>query len=118
MAAVLIQGHTSWASELTRARATAYCLKGITASGEEVRNGICAVSDKSLIGQILIMYQRLPDGNVGKLIGIYEIKDTGCKEGVIDVWHEDLEQCQEFMNLVYEDGCKGRIYVQIISAEG
>lgn len=88
------------------------------ANGEEVRTGACAVNDKNLIGKTLVMYQRKSDGTVGDVIGIYEICDTGCKEGVVDVWMPTLEQCQEFMNLVYEDGCKGKIFYQIVEAEG
>lgn len=104
---------------LTEGHATAYCLQGTMANGEEVRTGACAVSDRSLIGKTLVMYQRLPDGSVGNIIGYFEICDTGCKQGVVDVWMPDLEECQEFMNLVYEDGCKGKIFYQIIEdAEG
>lgn len=97
---------------------TAYCLPGITASGEQVREGICASSKKEWIGKTIILYQRLPDGNVGEIIGIYECKDTGCKGSVIDVWFPDLDKCQEFMNRVYEDGCKGKVFIQVIDAEG
>lgn len=98
--------------------ATAYCLPGITASGQQVRHGICAMHDKELIGKTVIIYKRLPDGSIGETIGIYEVLDTGCKKNVVDVWCEDLEECQEFMNKVYEDGCKGKIWIQIIEAEG
>lgn len=103
---------------LTKARATAYCLQGTMANGEEVRSGTCAVSDRKMIGKTLVMYQRRPDGTVGKMIGIYEICDTGCKKGVVDVWQPDLNECQNFMNLVYEDGCKGKIYIQILEVDG
>lgn len=103
---------------LTKARATAYCLQGTMSNGEEVRSGTCAVSDRKMIGKTLIMYQRRPDGTVGKMIGIYEICDTGCKKGVVDVWQPDLTECQNFMNLVYEDGCKGKVYIQILEVDG
>lgn len=102
--------------------ATAYCLPGITASGQEVHPGICAMNSKvvkefDLMGKDVALYQRLPNGEKGKLIGIYEIADTGCKKNVIDVWMPDLKQCQKFMNLVYEDGCKGKIYYEVIEDE-
>lgn len=103
---------------LIKAHATAYCLDGITATGSKVRSGICATGNKEWLGKTVVMYQRLPNGNVGKIIGIYEIEDTGCKPTVIDVWEQDLDKCQEFMNRVYEDGCKGKVYIQIIDAEG
>jgi len=101
--------------------ATAYCVSGVTASGEMTRDGICAGKDEWL-GKTVILYQRLPDDSVGDMIGMYECKDTGgtpgLKEGrVIDVWHEDLDQCQEFMNLLYEDGCQGHVYIQVIDME-
>lgn len=104
--------------ELFEGYATAYCLQGKTASGQFVRNGICATGRKEWFGKVAVLYQRLPDGRTGELIGIYEILDTGCKESVIDVWCEDLDECQEFMNRVYENGCKGKIFIQIIDADG
>ena len=102
--------------------ATAYCVSGVTASGEETRNGICAGKDEWL-GKTIILYQRLPGNKIGDQIGIYECLDTGgtsgLKEGkVIDVWCQDLDTCQEFMNLVYEDGCQGHVYIQVIDSDG
>lgn len=94
-------------------RATAYCQTGYTASGEYTRYGVCATGNRKLIGNVAVMYQRLPDGTKGKCIGTYEILDTGCKDNVIDVWKPDLTECQEFMDLVYEDECKGKIYVEL-----
>lgn len=99
--------------QLLKMHATAYCLEGITASGKEVREGICASGRKELVGKTCILYQRLPDGRIGRFLGIYEIEDTGCNEYVIDVWTPENE-CQDFMDRVYEDGCGGKVYVQII----
>lgn len=98
--------------------ATAYCDYGTTKSGEITRNGTCAMHDAEMIGKTVVLYQRLPNGDTGKMIGIYEVKDTGCKQNVIDVWCENLEKCQEFMNIVYEDGCNGRIKYQVINGKG
>ena len=103
--------------QLIKAHATAYCLPGKTASGTEVREGICAMSDSSLIGKTAIVYQRNPDGSLGEYIGTYEIEDTGCADNVIDVWCEE-DDCQSFMDTVYENGCKGKVFVQIIEAKG
>lgn len=105
-----------------KARATAYCLSGKTASGQTVRKGICA-GKKEWFGKTIYIYKRLPDDSVGELIGIYECLDAGgtkaIKTGkVIDVWCEDYSSCQDFMNLVYEDDCKGKIYIQIFDAVG
>lgn len=102
--------------------ATAYCVSGVTASGEHTRKGICAGADEYM-GKTVVLFQRLPDGSVGDKIGIYECLDTGGNPGikngdVIDVWCPDLESCQEFMDAVYEDGCKGKVYMQIFDAEG
>lgn len=86
--------------------------------GTEVRDGVVACGDQSLLGKTIVMYQRLPNDEVGKIIGIYDVEDTGCSKHVIDVWHKDLEQCQEFMNLVYEDGCQGKIFIQVWECQG
>lgn len=120
MIATCLIGFSSYADEeptLIKMRATAYCLEGITASGTEVRKGICATSDHSLLGKTAIVYQRLPNNEIGSVIGIYEIEDTGCKEHVIDVWCPE-DECQDFMNRVYEDGCQGKVWVQIVDAQG
>lgn len=121
MVLVLAQDLTSFAREepsLIKKRATAYCLKGKTCTGIEVRHGICATGDKELIGKTIILYQRLPGDEIGKIIGIYEVEDSGCSSNVIDVWQQDLEECQNFMNLVYEDGCQGKVWVQIFECCG
>lgn len=96
-----------------KARATAYCLQGITASGEEVREGICATGNEEYFGKTIMMYQRKEDG-LGDFIGVYECLDTGCSKDVIDVWCKDLDSCQEFMDKVYENGCQGKVYIFII----
>ena len=113
---------TSYAKEdepqLIKMRATAYCLDGITASGEPVRRGICASGHKDWLGKTVVLYQRLPNDGIGQIIGIYEVKDTGCKETVIDIWQPTLDDCQEVMNRVYEDGCQGRIWCEVLDARG
>lgn len=98
---------------LTKGHATAYCLKGITASGMEVQDGICAMSDKALIGKYVTIYERLPSGAVGEEIGTYLIADTGCAKNVVDVWCEDLDACKKFMKRVYENDCRGKIYLKV-----
>ncbi len=108
--------------ELRMMRATAYCIHGITKSGEHTRPGICAMR-KEEIGKTAIVYQRLPGNEVGEIIGIFEVKDTGQTEGllngnVIDCWYPDMDACQAFMNRVYEDGCQGKVFVQLVEADG
>ena len=103
---------------LLKMHSTAYCLDGITASGEPVRKGICASGHKDWIGKTVVLYQRLPSGEVGKILGIFEVKDTGCKDSVIDVWMPDLEECQKWMDKLYEDGCQGKVFCEVIEADG
>lgn len=100
--------------QLIKMHGTAYCLKGKTASGKDVRIGLCASGHRDWLGKTCIIYQRLPDDSVGDMLYILEIEDTGCKESVIDIWMPDLDACQEVMNKLYEDGCKGRIYCQVL----
>ena len=99
---------------LIKMHATAYCLDGITASGEPVRKGICASGHRDWIGKTVIIYQRLPNDEVGRMLWILEVKDTGCKENVIDIWQPTLDDCQSVMDTLYLDECKGRIYCQVI----
>ena len=102
--------------ELIPKRATAYDLQGTTCTGKQVRDGIAASTEKYMIGKTIAMYQRLPSGSVGKLIGIYEVEDTGAMStNVIDVWASDS---QAFMNEVYKDGCEGKVFIQVIDAQG
>ena len=103
---------------MVQMKATAYCLHGTTYTGKHTRHGIAATGNKKLLGMTAIVYQRLPDGQIGDCIGIYEIEDTGCKENVIDVWCEDLDECQDFMDAVYADGCKSNVWCELIDAKG
>lgn len=104
---------------LVKMRATAYPDTGkLTYSGTKPHYGTAGAT-KDMIGKTVIMYQRLPNNEVGEIIGIYEIEDTGSAKGatnghVIDVWQPNLDECQEFMNRVYEDNCQGKVWVQII----
>lgn len=121
-------GSTSYAKseqpELIKGYATAY--NGpteYTCTGDHVRKGICGGCE-AYLGKTIILYQRLPGDQIGQIIGIYECLDTGSgtdafREGrLIDIWCEDMDACQEFMNKVYEDGCKGHVFIQIVESEG
>ena len=106
------------ANELVKGISTAYCLKGTTASGDKVQEGICAGS-KKYMGKIIKIYQRMPDDTIGKYLGTFICKDTGKSKAIksgycIDVWMPDKEKCQEWMNKVYADDCKGKIYFVVI----
>ena len=102
----------------TKMHATAYCLQGRTYTGKKVREGIAATGDPNLVGKVVFVYQRLPDDSVGEFLYLLEIEDTGCSKNVLDIWMPDLESCQELMENVYRNGCKGRVYCRFIDAEG
>lgn len=69
--------------------ATAYCLRGRTASGEYVRQGIIAADPK-----------RLPLGTVVTIKGRgqYVVKDTGglIKGNIIDIWMPSCRDAIQF----------------------
>jgi hypothetical protein len=94
-----------------------------TCTGDKARNGICGGCSEYL-GKTIILYQRLPGDEVGEILGIWECLDSGdstdaFKEGrLIDIWCEDLEACQRFMDRVYEDGCQGKVFIQVLEADG
>lgn len=119
-----LTGFTSLAADeqptLIKGYATAYNgPSDTTCTGDKVRNGICG-GCKEYLGKTIVLYQRLPDDKVGRLIGIYECLDTGTgtesfQQGlVIDVWCEDLDACQDFMDRIYEEGCQGRVFIQVL----
>lgn len=120
--AMCLIGSTSYADEqptLIKGYATAY--NGPTErtyTGKPVHKGICGGCEE-YIGKTIILYQRLPGDEVGEVIGIYECEDTGTgtdafREGrLIDVWCP-ADECQDFMDRVYEDGCKGHVFIQIL----
>jgi len=94
-----------------------------TYTGKPVHKGICG-GCQVYIGKTIILYQRLPGDEVGEILGIWECLDSGdstdaFKEGrLIDIWCEDLEACQRFMDRVYEDGCQGKVFIQVLEADG
>jgi hypothetical protein len=120
-------GFSSYADEqptLIKGYATAYIGESeFTCTGDKVREGICG-GCKDYIGKTIVLYQRLPNDEVGNIIGIYECLDTGMgtegfKQGkVIDVYKPNLDECQAFMDLIYTNGAKGKVFIQIIDAEG
>ena len=89
-----------------------------TYTGKPVHEGICGGCE-AYIGKTIILYQRLPGDQIGEVIGIYECEDTGpgtdgFREGrVIDVW-KPKDNLQDFMDKVYEDGCQGKVWIQIV----
>lgn len=117
-------GFTSYASdeqpELIKGYATAYNgPTDTTCTGKPVHKGICG-GCQAYIGKTIILYQRLPGDEVGQILGIFECEDTGpgtdgFREGrVIDVYFPTLEECQDFMNLLYTNNAKGKVFIQVI----
>lgn len=80
-------------------QATAYCLNGRTASGEQTRIGIAA-SKPEWIGKTMAIYLQDADGKAGSFLGYFEVKDTGgesIRSGrVVDLWLPTYEECIAF----------------------
>jgi 3D (Asp-Asp-Asp) domain-containing protein len=80
------------ADESLEFEATAYCLKGLTASGEPVREGIIAADPRLLpLGTLVHIW-------AGKYTGSYKVLDTGrlIKGRRIDIYIPDWEQAIAF----------------------
>lgn len=109
--------------ELIKGYVTAYNgPSDTTCMGTKCRKGICGGCE-AYLGKCIVLYQRLPGDKVGDIIGIYECQDTGTgtksfQEGkLIDVW-QPKDELQDFINMTYEDGCDGRVFIQVIDAVG
>ena len=122
--AMFSTGFTSFASdeqpELIKGYATAYNgPTDRTCTGKPVHKGICG-GCQAYLGKTIILYQRLPGDEIGQILGIFECEDTGTgTEGfqqgrVIDVYCPTLEECQDFMDLLYTNGAQGRVFIQIL----
>lgn len=103
-------------TKLIKCKVTAYCLPGTMANGQQVHDGACA--SNKYFGKTIDIYKRLPGNRLGDYIGTYTVEDKGRTRGlkngwVVDVWRPNLDECQKFMDLVYEDGCKGNIYILV-----
>lgn len=79
-------------SEMLDFQATAYCLKGITASGSPVRPGVIAADPRVLpLGTVVHI-------RAGKYTGTYTVLDTGSriKGRVVDVYVPNYRDAREF----------------------
>lgn len=113
-------------SDLKKIRCTCYIDSGITASGQETRDGIIA-GQRSDFGKIAALYQYNEDGSIGEFIGYYEFLDTGAgidtdgdgkgdsiKKGLsVDIWKNTLTEANKWI-AEYGD----YVYIKIIDAEG
>lgn len=80
-------------------QATAYCLTGTTASGQQTRYGIVA-SKPEWIGKKMMIYLKDKDGKQGSFLGTYEVADTGGNSirtgSVVDIWMPTRDECMQF----------------------
>ena len=122
-----LTGFTSYGKdeqpELIKGYATAYNgPSDHTYTGKPVHKGICG-GCQAYIGKTIILYQRLPGDEIGQILGIFECEDTGpgtdgFREGrVIDVWCPE-DECQDFMNLLYTNNAQGKVWIEVIQADG
>lgn len=111
--------------QVIRMFTTAYHHGEITATGNRTRRGICAVR-KEWIGKTALVWKCEDSDTMGEFLGIWECLDTGfgadsdgdgmgsIQEGrVIDMYFPTQEEVQEWMDIT-----GGRVYVQLIDAEG
>lgn len=92
---------------------TAYYEGEVTASGQEVRPGVCA-GKREWLGLTCIVYED-DGGRLGDYIGIYEILDTGGEERVrkgecIDIYMQGEEECMEWG--------RRKVWVLLVEADG
>ena len=113
-------------SGLKKIRCTCYVINGITASGQETRDGVIAGRFEDL-GKVAAIYRYNNDGSIGEFIGYYEFFDTGTgidtdndgegdsiiKGLSIDIWKSDIVEAKDWIT-EYGD----YVYVKIIDAEG
>lgn len=125
--AMCLTGFTSYADSqptLIKGYATAYIGESeYTCTGDRVREGICG-GCRDYVGKTIVLYQRLPNDEVGEILGIWECLDTGIgTEGfqqgrVIDVYCPTMDDCQDFMDLIYTNNAHGKVWIQVIDAKG
>ena len=79
-------------------QATAYCIDGTTATGTHTRRGICA-GKREWFGKTAVVYAD-NHGEIGDLIGIYKVEDTGGKSiasgRVLDIWVPSYDEAIQF----------------------
>ena len=79
-------------------QATAYCLTGTPASGQQTSTGIVA-SKPEWIGKKMMIYLKDKNGNQTYL-GTYDVEDTGgnsIRSGkVVDIWMPTRDECLQF----------------------
>lgn len=111
--------------QVIRMLTTAYHHGSTTAAGNHPRRGICAVR-REWVGKTALVWKCMDDDAMGEFLGIWECLDTGfgadsdgdgmgsIQEGrVIDMYFPTPEEVAEWMEVT-----GGRVYVQLVDAEG
>ena len=87
-----VENETEFVSEARHFKATAYCLKGRTATGGSVRRGIVAADRRVLpLGSRIQL-------NAGSYSGIYTVADTGgaVRGNILDIWVPSCSEAVRF----------------------
>lgn len=101
-------------------------ISGITASGQETRDGVIA-GRKEDLGKVAALYRYNSNDTVGEFIGYYEFLDTGAgidtnndgigdsiKKGLsVDIWKASMIDVNDWI-AEYGD----YVYIKIIDAKG
>lgn len=113
-------------ADVKKIRCTCYCHSGITASGQQTREGIAA-GRKDWLGCVAGIYSIAENGELGEFLGYYEFLDTGAgmdtdgdgkgdsiiRGQSIDLFKNSLDDAKAWIR---EHG--DYVYLQIIEAEG
>lgn len=104
------------ADEIHKVWATAYCISGTTATGNQTKEGRTVASKREWFGRSMYVWEDTGDGEIHpeNFIGLYVVEDTGSENirngKVIDVYMEDYDRAKEF-------GGK-RVIIQVVESEG
>lgn len=104
------------ADELHKCWATAYCISGTTATGNQTREGRTVASKREWFNSTMYIWEDTGDGEIHpeNFLGMYVVEDTGSENirngRVIDIYISDLDRAKEF-------GSK-RVIIQVVESEG
>lgn len=111
--------------QVFRMLTTAYHYGTATVTGQRPRRGMCAVREE-WVGKTALVWKCNGSDILGEFLGIWECLDTGfgadsdgdgmgsIQEGrVIDMYFPTQEEVEEWMAVT-----GGRVYVQLVDAEG
>ncbi len=99
-----------------KAWATAYNIKGTTATGTQTTQGKTVASKREWFGNTMYVWEDDGTGQIkpNNFIGVFTVEDTGGQTiqngSVIDIYMSDYEECKQF-------GSK-RVIIQVVESEG